>query len=149
MLGKKKEATSALYELLVVLRPYGFIRVVADEGKAVLPILSAVTRLLDKSVGSNEELRRFIKEVYVTAYEQAKRFKGITSSFAPTAVKLSKQQTAVLEHLSKGHTNAQIVGLLGISINTVRYHTKLVYQKLEVTNSMDAIVRAKELGLLR
>ena len=149
VIGKKKEASAILKDVLLSLRPYDFTRIIADEGKAVLPILSAVKRQIDKSADSDEATRRFTQEIYVSAYEQSKRFSGITSSLLPSAVKLSKQQTLILEYLAKGYTNAQIVELAGISLNTVRYHTKILYQKLEVTNMMDAIVRAKELRLLR
>jgi LuxR family maltose regulon positive regulatory protein len=148
-LGEKKKSAAILTDVLSALRPYGFIRVIADEGKSVMPILSAVKRQTGKSADSNAAMLRFAQEVYVCAYEQSKRFKGLTGSLLRPAVKLSKQQTLVLDFLSKGYTNAQIVNLAGISLNTVRYHTKIVYQKLEVTNMMDAVVRAKELKLLR
>jgi LuxR family maltose regulon positive regulatory protein len=147
--GKKKEAADRLYKRIAFLREYGFIRVVANEGKAVLPILSAVARKLVKEADRDDAADRFVKEMYVTAYEQSKRFKGITNILEPKAVKLSKQQTLVLDYLSKGYKNAEIVEHTRLSLNTVRYHTKLAYQKLEVTNAMDAIVRARQLGLLK
>ena len=149
MLGKKKEAVEILHSQLVVLHPYGFIRVVANEGKAVLPLLAAIIRKLDKAEHESDVAQRFVKEVYVAAYEQSKRYKGITGSLEPKTVKLSKQQTLILELLSKGYKNAEIVEIACISLNTVRYHTKIVYQKLEVTNAMDAIVKARQLGLLK
>ncbi|HHV12415.1 MAG TPA: response regulator transcription factor [Clostridiales bacterium] len=63
-------------------------------------------------------------------------------------VKLSKQQKSVLELLAKGYKNAKIVDMTGLSINTIRYHTKIVYRKLDVSNAMDAVLRARELGLI-
>lgn len=148
-LGKKKEARERLHSLLVSLRPYSFIRTVANEGKAVLPILVSVLKKLDKEQEKDEVLYRYIKEVHVAAYEQSKRFRGLTYGIGLTSVKLSKQQTLILELLAKGHKNAEIVTITGRSLNTIRTHTKLAYQKLEVTNVMDAIVKAKQLGLLK
>jgi len=148
--GKKKEAADTLYSLLLSLRPYGFIRVAADVGKAVLPILFAIINKPAREPDKDEQTQRFIKEVYLAAYEQSKRFKGIAGAAEHKAVKLlSKQQAMILGLLSKGYKNAQIVEIAGISLNTVRYHTKIVYKKLEATNAQDAIVKAKQLGLLR
>jgi LuxR family maltose regulon positive regulatory protein len=53
-----------------------------------------------------------------------------------------------LELLAQGYKNAEIVAITGLSLNTIRTHTKIVYQKLEVNNAMDAIVRAKQLGMI-
>jgi LuxR family maltose regulon positive regulatory protein len=54
----------------------------------------------------------------------------------------------VLELLAKGYRNAEIVEITNLSINTVRYHTKIVYQKLDVNNAKDAVLRARDLGLI-
>ncbi len=148
-IGKKKESADRLLKRIPFLQTYGFIRVVANDGKAVLPVLSAVIRKLGKETDSDDATSRFVRELYVTTYEQSKRFKGVASALKLKPVKLSKQQTLVLELLSKGHNNAKIVKLTGLSLNTIRYHTKLAYQKLDVTNAMDAIVKARQLGLLR
>lgn len=40
--NRKKEAEAELTETLEVLQPYGFVRVVADEGEAVVPVLKRV-----------------------------------------------------------------------------------------------------------
>jgi LuxR family maltose regulon positive regulatory protein len=146
--GKKKEARDRLYNLLAAIRPYGFIRVVANEGKAVLPILAAVIKEMDKETDKDETLYRFVKEINVVAYEQSKHFKGMTHSSQLKAVKLSPKQTLILELLSKGHKNAEIIKITGYSINTIRSYTRIIYQKLEVTSAMDAIVKAKQLGIL-
>ena len=147
--GKKKEARDRLHLLLIELHPHGFVRVVANEGKAVLPILTSVIKQLDKAEEKDEALRRFVKEIYVAAYERSKHFKGLTCESRLEIVKLSPKQTLVLELLSKGHSNAEITQSTGLSINTIREHTRVAYQKLEVRNVMDAIAKAKQLGILK
>jgi LuxR family maltose regulon positive regulatory protein len=147
--GKKKEAQSRLQNVLISMHQYGFIRVVANEGKAVLPILSAIIRRSEKENNQSHEIYRFTKEVYFAAYEQSKHFKGITYNSEIMVVKLSPQQKRVLEFLAKGYKNIDIVEETGLSLNTIRTHTKIAYQKLDVTNSMDAVVRAKELGIIK
>jgi LuxR family maltose regulon positive regulatory protein len=151
--GKKKESRIRLYNLLADLQPYGFIRVVANEGKAVLPILTAVIKEIENKKSPDTEadkaMHRYVKEVYMAAYVQSKRFKGLTYKLKLAAVKLSPKQTLVLELLSKGHNNAEIVKSTGLSLNTIRSHTKIAYKKLEVTTAFDAVVKAKQLNILQ
>jgi len=147
ILGKKEAARDRLCHVLKRLRQYGFMRVVANEGKSVLPILTAVLKKLE---GAQEEaLYRFTKEVQMAAYEQSKRYSGLTSALQPKPVKLSPQQTLVLELLAQGHNNKEIVKITGLSINTIREHTRAAYRKLEVTNVMDALIKSKQLGILK
>ena len=146
--GKRKEAQSRLLSVLVTVQLYGFVRIIANEGKAVLPILSSVIRKLEKDNELSTPLYRFAKEIYILTYEHSKHFKGITYKSEVVTIKLSFQQKRILGLLAKGHRNAEIVVITGLSINTIRTHTKAVYQKLDVNNSRDAILRAKQLGLI-
>jgi len=146
--GNRKEAQGRLLGALAALQPYGFTRVVANQGKAVLPILSALLKKLEKDGEPSDHLYKFTKEVYILAYEQSKHFRGLTWHAEIVPVKLSARQKHILELLSKGYKNAEIVAMTGLSLNTIRTHTKAAYQKLEVNNAMDAIVRAKQLGIL-
>ena len=54
----------------------------------------------------------------------------------------------MLELLSQGYKNAEIAEMTGLSIPTIKSHTSLAYKKLEVNNAMDAILKAKELGII-
>lgn len=47
---------------------------------------------------------------------------------------LSKQQNAVAFYLVKGNKYTEIASFLGLSLNTVRMHVKLIYKKLNVTS---------------
>lgn len=147
--GKKKEAQNRLQNVLLSMHQYGFIRVVANEGKAVLPILSSIIKKIEKDTNQFHGLYKFTKEVYFAAYDQSKHFKGIAYNNEVMAIKLSPQQKRVLEFLAKGYKNSEIVEQTGLSLNTIRTHTKIAYQKLEVNNALDAIVRAKQLGIIK
>ncbi len=145
--GKKQAADALLQATLADAEPYRFIRVFADEGKAILPIFK---RLLKKNGNENERMpnHKYVREVYQAAYEQSKRYQGLACAAGHKPVKLSKQQKYMLELLAGGYRNAEIVELTGLSINTIRSHTKVVYQKLEVSTAMDAVLRARELELI-
>jgi predicted ATPase/DNA-binding CsgD family transcriptional regulator len=59
----------------------------------------------------------------------------------------SEREIEVLQLLKSDLSGPEIARRLVISLNTVRYHTKNIYQKLQATNRLEAIHRAEELGL--
>lgn len=54
---------------------------------------------------------------------------------------LSRREREVLKALSQGWSNTQISARLGISENTVKYHLKLIYDKLGVPNRATAVAQ--------
>jgi ATP/maltotriose-dependent transcriptional regulator MalT len=50
--------------------------------------------------------------------------------------------------MAEGYKYQEIADRLVVSINTVRHHTRNVYDKLDANNRTQAISRAKELNLL-
>ncbi|MBV9684910.1 MAG: AAA family ATPase [Solirubrobacterales bacterium] len=61
---------------------------------------------------------------------------------------LTAREHAVLELLPSGLSSREIGDELGISRDTVKTHTKRVYQKLGVSSRRSAVARGRELGLL-
>jgi len=144
--GKKQEAVSLLQTTLACAEPYNFIRVFADEGQAILPII----KMLGKKLSADDQSTpnyKYVHAIQQAAYDQSKRQRGVTCA-ANRPIKLSKQQKYILELLAKGYKNAEIVEITGLSINTIRHHTKIVYQKLEVGTAMDAVLCARKLELI-
>ena len=67
---------------------------------------------------------------------------------ALAALGLSRREVEVLEQLAAGHANKVIARRLGISPNTVKTHVARVLEKLGARRRTEAILRARELGLL-
>lgn len=61
---------------------------------------------------------------------------------------LSPRQAEILELLSEGHGNKEIRHRLGIAERTVRAHLTDLFQLLEAHSRMQAVIRARELGLI-
>ena len=57
--------------------------------------------------------------------------------------KLSKREKQVLVQLSRGLSDKVIARALGISENTVRFHLKNIFKKLNVTSRLQAVTEAK------
>ena len=56
-----------------------------------------------------------------------------------SSARLSPREEEVLVHLAQGLPNAEISALLGVSENTVRFHLKNIYEKLQVNNRTEAV----------
>ena len=62
---------------------------------------------------------------------------------------LTQTELHVLTLIADGRSNVQIADYLDISVNTVKFHCKNIFQKLDATNRQQAIKTAQELKLLR
>jgi LuxR family maltose regulon positive regulatory protein len=149
--GRRDEATKALTHALEAIRPYGFVRTVADEGAAILPVLKRLAAAMRQNGYDGPLSQQTIGEMMLSAHGTAKSHKGITANLGKPknhAVKLSGRQLQMLTLLSQGYGNTQIAGITGLAIPTVKTHLFYAYQKLSVNNAMDAVLRARELGLI-
>lgn len=72
----------------------------------------------------------------------------ITEDEAMEKVKLTKRETDVLLHLSKGLNYNEIAENLFISSGTIRKHVENIYRKLQVHNKMEAVQKAKSQKLI-
>ena len=61
---------------------------------------------------------------------------------------ISKRETEVLELLAEGLSNQEIADKLFVSLNTIKTHSSNLYSKLDVKRRIQAIERARSLGIL-
>jgi predicted ATPase/DNA-binding CsgD family transcriptional regulator len=61
---------------------------------------------------------------------------------------LSEREIEILRLAADGSANAEIAARLSLSLNTVKWYSKRIYEKLAVGNRIEAIRRAQTLGLL-
>jgi DNA-binding NarL/FixJ family response regulator len=66
----------------------------------------------------------------------------------PSGDSLSARELEILRLLSEGLTNREIGGRVHLSENTVKGHAKEIFDKLDVHNRVEAVMRARERGLL-
>ncbi|MCL2759703.1 MAG: LuxR C-terminal-related transcriptional regulator [Treponema sp.] len=145
--GHKSEAAVFLEEALHIMQEKRFIRIIADEGAAVVPILKRIAALTNENSDID---RTYLTNVILAASKTSNQYSGLTVYFKKSSkpIKLSKQQNKMLQLLAQGYKNAEIAKMEKISIPTVKWHLMKVYEKLDVNNAIDALLKAKTLGLL-
>lgn len=140
-------------------------------GEHPFPNLSSMERLykhindpLPEIDNLPEEFRADVNDIIqkATAKDPAKRY-GDVLTFASafrdaigrdTQAELSMiEQLTMREHevlgmIADGMTNREISEQLVVTVSTVKWHVRQLYQKLSVRNRVQAIVRARELNLI-
>lgn len=95
----------------------------------------------------------FIKALsfYLVAKQALKKDSDAKKGFIAELVKfkLTDRETEVLSYIAEGMSNKQIGEKLHLSLSTVKTHTLNLYKKLEVSSRVQAVTKAKEVGLLK
>ena len=146
--NKKEEAQEIMETVLSEMRPYSFIRLIADEGAAVLQVLK---RISGKTKHANYQGLldfAYVNSVYFAAYAVSKQRGGIMAGIKTKPEKLSKRQAMMIRLLARGYDRESIAENAGLSLNTVKVHMNLAYKKLGVSNAADAVVKARVLGII-
>jgi DNA-binding NarL/FixJ family response regulator len=66
----------------------------------------------------------------------------------PPSRPLSEREQEILQLIAKGVSNAEAAAVLGVSRATIRTHLEHIYQKLEVTNRVEAVTEGIRKGLI-
>ncbi len=134
--GDRAAALASLERALALAEPEGYVRIFADEGRAMTSLLDALAR------------RRIFPE-YVRALLAAL---GSAEPPRPAGQRLveplSERELDVLRLLAGDLDGPDIARELVVSLNTMRSHTKSIYAKLGVNDRRSAVRRAAEIGLL-
>ena len=59
-------------------------------------------------------------------------------------MKITARESVILVLLKKGFSNQKISGETGLSVNTVKFHLKRIYKKLNASNRVEAINKFNE-----
>jgi LuxR family maltose regulon positive regulatory protein len=133
---EKELAVHLLGEALALAEPGGFIRVFVDEGLPMKQLLQEVA-----SRGMISEYTRHVLAAF--SHGGAKR-----AAQSATVESLSERELEVLQHIAEGRTDREIADRLYLSLYTVKVHARNIYGKLGVNKRMQAVAKARELGVL-
>lgn len=134
--GNPAGALTLLARALALGEAEGYCRVFLDEGEPMADLLRQ-TRLRDPSASyANRLLAAF----------STNEFQHRTADLLPEP--LSSRELEVLHLLATGASNQDIAARLFIAVSTVKKHMGHILVKLDTPNRGQAIVRARNLGLL-
>lgn len=122
----------------------GFIRIFADEGAAVYELLNRLVQE-DKEWSKDEWMKKLVYAVKAHMLQYPKYLKQEKQG---NVEEFSESEQAVMRLLVLGGKNAEIASTLCVSENTVKYHLKNIYQKLQVKSRAQAISKIREYELL-
>jgi LuxR family maltose regulon positive regulatory protein len=147
----RKQAESYLFTALEILAEYDYLTLVADEGAAIEPIIRRVHTKVSSPDYKGKLTRGYVNEVLMAAHFAAKVFPNYLrpkENKTDGDIRLSRRQKDVIMLLSKGNHTAEICAITGLSISTVKTHLYFAYKKLGVNDALDAVLKARELGII-
>ena len=137
----KEEFLSALKEAC----DYQFLRLVSEEGAAAQELFAAAGKnFLEKEIADKPWLSRLMEETGKVAVRYPVYLKGQlakTPDFCEAAL-------SVLRLQAEGKSVGKIAQELYMKEATVKYHAKENYRKLGVSGKADAVLAARNLGIL-
>jgi LuxR family maltose regulon positive regulatory protein len=139
-------AVSTLAQALAVAETGGYVRIFFDEGARMAELLKATLearqrgRLYDAGCVS----ARYLAKLLATFAQDAAT--PVVAEGLPEP--LSDRELEVLALIAAGESNADIARKLFISISTVKTHVNNLFRKVGARNRAQAIVLAREKGLI-
>lgn len=94
---------------------------------------------------TNIDLLQAYANQFYTAY---KRMVGNTARKSPTLTTLSEKEADVLRWIATGKTAHEVGERLSISHHTVNYHVRNIFTKLNLSTSIEAVLKAMDLDMI-
>jgi LuxR family transcriptional regulator, maltose regulon positive regulatory protein len=133
--GDLSAALVALQHALTLAKPEGYVRLFVDEGPPMAALLIVAVKR-----GIEPVYVRRLLAAFPTTADRAPITQGLCEP-------LSDREREVLRLLGTYLSGPDIARELTVSLNTLRTHTKNIYEKLGVNNRQAAVRRAQELEL--
>ena len=124
---------------------YQFLRLISEEGAAVQELFTVSGKtFLEKEISDKKWLTRLMEETGRVSVRYPVYLKGQLAK----APDFCDAALSVLRLQAEGKSYGQIAGELSIKEATVKYHAKENYRKLGVSGKADAVLAARNLGIL-
>jgi LuxR family maltose regulon positive regulatory protein len=145
--NEKQQAVGTLAQALTLAEPEGYVRTFVDEGAAMGDLLSAT---LEAHKRGPPDAAAHVPARYLAKLQAAL---SQDAAAAPTVdgrllEPLSGRELEVLALIAAGDSNQEIAGRLFVSTSTVKTHINNLYRKLNARSRIQAVARAREIGLL-
>jgi len=143
----QKETASAIATLtraLVLAEPENYVRSFIDIGK---PMEEFLSWSLESQSLNDPRLRTFVGKL-LSLYGVDSSIESIQLTGEALIEPLSERELEVLRLIARGLSNREISERLFLALSTVKGHNRIIFDKLQVQNRIEAVARARELGIL-
>jgi LuxR family maltose regulon positive regulatory protein len=147
-MGREDAALAATFEALVLAEPGGFIRLFVDEGLPMEQLLSEAAAQRLAPVYTAKLLTAFAAGKASFPTEHRPDTLGRQQAAEGLGEPLSQRELEVLKLIAQGLSNREIGARLFLALSTVKGHSRIIFDKLNVQRRTEAVARARELGLL-
>jgi LuxR family maltose regulon positive regulatory protein len=152
-LGNQSQAGEVILRALHMAEPHGLNQIFASLGFEMALLLTRTKAGLNLT----DRLRGYVDQVLMAFNEKDRA--SLPSASQPAALvssvadddwieELSEREVEVLRWMARGMSNAQIAGQMVVAESTVKKHINHIFGKLAVENRTQALIKARERGLL-
>lgn len=141
-LGNLTQATLELTPALEMAKSERAYSIFLDKGEMLVEVLNKLV-FAPELVETVESLLQIMKDREHDQYVNRNPQKSI-----PHYMRLSSREREILGMLATHRTSAEIANMLTVSANTIRFHIKNIYTKLDAHSRNEAVVLGREFGLI-
>ena len=141
--GNRSEARRAVRSAVELAEPAGWTRVFIDEGEVIGSLL---TEAYANGPTLDSATDRFATKL--VAVMHGGRMLDEESSDFGLSSRLASREVDILTMVSGGLRNREIGDRLGLTEGTVKWYMQQIYDKLGVRRRPQAVIRARQLGIL-
>jgi LuxR family maltose regulon positive regulatory protein len=148
--GNVSRALASMERALVLAEPEGYVRIFVDEGEALRLLILDFRFSIEKQAPQDAHPLHGYVERLLAVFPQvceANPKSKIQNLKSEMIEPLSDRELEVLKLLRSELSGPEIAHELIVSLNTLRTHTKNIFNKLGVNNRRTAVRRAEELDL--
>jgi LuxR family maltose regulon positive regulatory protein len=139
-----ESAIATLKRALSLAEPENYVRSFLDIGK---PMEEFLLRSLESQSLNEPPLRAYVNRL-LSLFGPDVSVKPDQQTDNSLIEPLSQRELEVLRLIDKGLSNREIGERLFLALSTVKGHTRIIFDKLQVQRRTEAVARARELGLL-
>ncbi|KAI3349227.1 LuxR family transcriptional regulator [Clostridium botulinum] len=143
----EKSAFEKIEESLKLMQNFNYVRIFVDEGEPLYKVLNQYikSKNIDKELNEN-----YIRNILIRIKEFGALYpKYLKPLDEISGVHLTKSEIQILSLISNGMSNLEISEYLNIKKDTVKFHTKNIYSKLNAKNRVQAIKVAKNIRIIK
>ena len=154
--GETNAARRALISALEIGAPGAFVRSFIDERQPAIRLLRETRQSLAHvpDLLERDTISAYLDTLLAAAGESAPvesrpRMATADGGFSPDLLdQLTERELYILQHVSRGLSNKGLAERLSVSVNTVKWHLRNIFEKLRIHNRVQAVAVARHFGLI-